>query len=770
MVEEKGFTFVDVPQDPSVDTEAGFQFVEPQEPKRIPLSERAEDVGRSVVSKGAQGVAGTLIGGPGSVETFFFKDVPEIGKSIYTSAKEKLDMISPAEAEAERAKPFYEKETEAQKKGLQSPLLGLPTYKRVVKEIQEKAPEYGAPMLAYEPKTTEGKVIGAGAEMAAQGIPGGVRKLAGRMITGFGAGSGSEAFGLYTEGQPNEAWARLSGAIGGGLLLGNVSNAIRSTFLKSGAEDSIADALAKDFARGQSPFTPKQLEEMAKSGTIVTVYDMAGPETKKVLARYAEMTGQNTEATKKFNQFLNERSRATSERVSSYMTNMFGKQLDAAALEEAVEAAGKNTRDIVYGIARANPAANSIPSSLIGKDLLDSPAIQKAMRETNETAKNRPDWNIVVPKVTKEIPPTPSSILDEYGKPVMTPGKPAEEISGNLSFWHNVKTRIDNEIGAAERAGRKQDVAELMGVKDQLVKKIESVVSEYKTARDVASETFKAGTAPQAGYNFVTMANQFKKKEIVDALQKYTPEQKEYFAEGVASRINQMIESGKIAGLAKSFSNDKNFQDRMKLALGDERYNAISGKVISENLIRQADELNFVKGGVSAKEAGVAGGALVAAAEMVANLIQGANAISPELASKAFVAGTAVSGTKMVLNSAEKAAANKALPLAFSKDPKDIQKLGELASTYPVINQLFNKISTTMSVAITQQEKLADKREERTQRKAGGRVSIDHEREAERLIDAAEKAKQNHQKSTERLLDEHDNAIAKALQVAKRQI
>jgi len=58
----------------------------------------------------------------------------------------------------------------------------------------------------------------------------------------------------------------------------------------------------------------------------------------------------------------------------------------------------------------------------------------------------------------------------------------------------------------------------------------------------------------------------------------------------------------------------------------------------------------------------------------------------------------------------------------------------------------------------------------RVERKAGGRVGIDHDRLADQLVGAAERAKKGISRSTEQLLDLPDDHIAHALEVANRSI
>lgn len=59
---------------------------------------------------------------------------------------------------------------------------------------------------------------------------------------------------------------------------------------------------------------------------------------------------------------------------------------------------------------------------------------------------------------------------------------------------------------------------------------------------------------------------------------------------------------------------------------------------------------------------------------------------------------------------------------------------------------------------------------DREGRKSGGRVDASHEKAADQLVIAAERAKKGISKGTESLLDVHDNQIAHALEVANRSI
>ena len=58
----------------------------------------------------------------------------------------------------------------------------------------------------------------------------------------------------------------------------------------------------------------------------------------------------------------------------------------------------------------------------------------------------------------------------------------------------------------------------------------------------------------------------------------------------------------------------------------------------------------------------------------------------------------------------------------------------------------------------------------RIERASGGRASIDHGAEADKLIALADKAKKAHNSTTEPLLDQPDEMITKALAIADKAI
>jgi|GEM_PF-5709283 len=744
------------------------------------LRETALDVAKSVLSEGAKGAAATVVGGPGSVETFIAKDIPEALRSGALWTAKKLDIISPKEQEEYGRKPlpWVGDQTKMQKKGYSSPILHLPTYKGVEKTFKQTMKAAGAPeALTYEPQTTPGKIVGKGAEFAAQGLPGALRTLPGRLITGGGAGVGSELLALSSEDKGSEEISRLTGALAGGIgsglaasAVGRLFGGLRGMVVPKGVSNRrIAAALAEDIRRGQTNMTMDQLQEAMRTGAPLSIADMAGPQTRKLLGSMAERTPVASEAATSFNQQLQQRVKESGERLKGNIDNIFGGPIDAARAQELAQQSGKIIRDQVYSITRSNPLAQSMPQNKFSS-LLSRPIVQQAMKRAEETAKNNPSFNIRVPSVTPGKAAVPPQTTGTTSGVVTTPGQkavPPRVTNGNLSYWHQVQREL-RDIGEVAKGQRDNTLASsAQNARDQILKTLDTVPG-YRNARGVAFETFNAADAPEAGYKFFGNMNSFKRKEIADAFRTMTPEQRELFATGFAQRLSETAAKGEsgINSLAKSFNNP-DFRSRALMVLGPQRYSAIQGQVLSEQLLSKVKQLQFIaeKGGMKEFAEKLAPPAIVGAvggAAMEAAFLGGQ--FSVELAIKAAIGAGIGSAGKIALDATERRIANKLLPLATSTDPRDIQRLGDLARQNSAVGRLFNKMSTILSNTVTAYGQ-GTPTTERPGRATGGSV-----KGAVNLRALANAARKQVTQSTEEFLKESDDQVAKALDIANQHI
>ena len=734
----------------------------PPEPTRGDI---ARDVGRSIVSEGGKALTAVLMGGPiGSAERMIFKDMPEAVRGAGLYAAERMDLISPQERQERSGAPlpWLKNQSTEQASGQAAPFTHNPTYKGLVETMGPVARAAGAPALDYKSQTPAGKIAGSAAEAAAQGIIG-PGTLASRMLTGAAAGGAGEFAALSAEPE-SETTARIAGALTGGVgtgaamgIAGKILGAVRGAVAPGGAaERELAGALAQDIRRGHSTMTLQQINDAIARGAPVAIADMAGPETRKILARYAEKTPTASEAATGYNKMLADRASSAGSRLSKNFEDIVGVPINAPALQQAVERAGATERDTVYNIVRSTPQAQAINQAPFSH-LFSRPFVQDAMRRAGTTAKNDPSLNIIEPTTVAAVPATPSvwkQTPQGFRQIPGTPAVPAQVTPGNLSYWDQVQREL-REMGekAIREPGGRIDAASIRKAREELLSALDKVPG-YTAARGRAFETFQAANAPDAGYKFFSNMNAFKRNEVSNAVRQMTPEQRDLFSVGFMHAVDEAAKSGNISNLAKKFGTDQVFRERAELALGPQRFAAVQGSVLSEDIISKAKQLAFIRteGGLakSALEGGIAGAALDAA-------ITGAQ-ISPDIMYKAAMGAAAAAIGRLAMDAAERKIADKILPLAVSQDPKDIQKLGELARQSKAVGTLLGKISASMSAAMTQGD--------RVERKSGGRVS--HEHLVNRLMKACASAKKDEDGSTKALLDAPDEHIVKALDVAQR--
>ena len=715
-----------------------------------------QDVKSSAISGGAKGLAGTVKGGLGSIETFAAKDLPELARAGGLWAGEKLDLISPQERQQMGSAPLYSGLSSEQESGYKSPIFNLPTYKKVTEEFPAEMEQAGLPELAYKAKYPLGKIVSSGTEMAAQGIPGAMRTLPARVIMGFMSGAGGEYGALSAGDEESEPYWRVLGSLGGAWggskvadLTGAITNAVRSVAAPSGlASKEIAEAVAADLRRGQTKFTPDQLVKMAAEGKPVTIADLDGPQLRALMNKSTNVSPQSQRAASLYNDFLENRRIETGQRVSNSLSDTMGTKIDAPQLQALVEKAGQDTRDKVYSLMRSSPEAQAIDHTQFS-ELVNRPIMQEAMKRADVNAKNMPQYNIVTPNIGGANPSP-----------------------GNLSYWDQVKRELD----AIYRTGDSTTQDAAATARRNLLGHLDNNVSGYAKTRGIASETFNASSAPEAGYNFYKNMDAFKRKDLQSVLNSYTPDQKEMFAVGFAHKLDEEVRSGKINSLTNKFLIDNNFQDRALSVLGKDRYAEIKSNIISSNLQSKVKELQFID---QSPYAGAGKGSLlgagVAGMPAATEALFGSQALSidPALATKIAI-GAAVGATgRVIFNAAERRLLDQVLPLATSTNAADIKKLAELSAKNSSVDSVLHKILLGVSRAVTTQ---TQGERNAPQQNAGGRIgrasggSVLSANKADQLIKAAESAKKAINSRTEVLLDQPDEKIAGALAIAKRHI
>ncbi len=742
------------------------------------VKETAIDVAKSIPSGAARGFVGTMKGGVGSLESFG-KDLIELGRQGYLAGQEKLDVISPAEYRESSAQPLFTGLTPEQQAGRVAPFSGLPTYKGVTEDFKQSAEARSLPFTTYEPQTGPGKVASTAAEYAMQGIPGGLRGAAGRMVTGAGAGAGTGLAEISATDPEDNTFRTVLYSLGGaGLAAGGHSLASKITGLVKtavapggAAERELAAMIAQDIRRGSGSMNVEQFNEAVARGVPVTITDLASPETLKRLSTLTTKTPTLERMAGDYNEFIVQRAQQSGNRIAQNVDDVFGRPVNAPLSTEMADRVGKQQRDEVYGLVRdpSNAAAHSVDQSLFN-DLFKRPIFKQAMKDAEIRAQNMPEYEMRPPQRVGGTPPQGTGQFDEFGEEIMRPGTGGRLQPGNLSYWDQVKRELDGYITRAENKINPdpQAAAQAISARNELLRTLDEIPG-YKNARGVAAETFGARDAPEAGAKFFDRMDMFRRQDATNAFNSMSDAQKELFREGFASRITEIAREGNIGSLAERFTKPA-FRDRALMVLGPERYYQINAAVASENLISKAKQLGFVQQPQGVKEASLKGAGLAAATDMF--VFGNQMGSSPEQIAKLIGAAVASAAGKVGLNAIERRIATNIIPLATSQKPEDIQKLAKLIQASPATNQVLGKLSTSLTTAITAaQDRQAEGERAfggRAGRATGGRVGVDVEADA--LVRAADRAKKSFNKTTEPLLNAPDNHIAKALEVANRAI
>lgn len=769
-----------------------------------------EDVKSTALGKTATSLSGMLGGGIGSVIKGG-EDVVNMGRNAINYARKNLDYISPDEAERLNAKPLaLPTFTPADEKG--DSVLGiLPTYKGVTSYMQDLSRQgVLSPELSHEPTSKTGKLTGSLIEGGVQSLPGVGAGMLGRALAGGLVSAAGTAGEIASKGQPAEGWFPIFTSVLGAVGAHKLTNAVDAFTNSSGiAQDALKKALAKDLA--MDPTLSARLTQAGNNGLDVSVYDAAGPETRALLgAASGKNETQGLAQVGRINAALKLRSQGAEgiagaeERTAKQLVGAIGSpvsdvgKINALALTKMAEEAGQAERNRIYELMKARPEANDIHLSDISSTVATDKSFQSAAQKATELADRMPEYNIV--------PPKPATY--DYVRGMVVPPQP-----GNLSFYDMTQRLMREE---AENLSRGDEASQILsnavGTRRQnLLKDLEHLVPGYKDVRSKARDLFGTEEAPRAGFDFFSKVGTFKRKDILDALQHYTPEQRQYFKVGFADALQSKLgqENG-LNTVRRMFEND-DFAVNAKLALGEPEFAHLKGYVASEDLLRSVEELVpqaapkstiFEKYGPTFVGAGITGAGATAL-----NFLTDAAFTGPAIAAGAL-AGATYSAIK---GKANQMAARRMLELAMSQDPKKLQLLGVILDQQPWQARLFNKMSENLAAkaklmaegAQVGQEAAryvqpappappsapptsAEEMRARTMKmvrefnsgqatggrvgyRAGGRI-LDHASKADALVRAAETARKQINGTTEPLLGMPDESVVKALAVANENI
>jgi hypothetical protein len=451
---------------------------------------------------------------------------------------------------------------------------------------------------------------------------------------------------------------------GAGLIIDKISAPFRNMRDPEGfAIDKFVKTAQKDIDAGRA-LTPEQLRLAKEYNLPMVMGDMGGRELHSLARVAADMS---PEAAAKMEQHLADR---VAERPKYFENFLEGFTLapNVRTARGAVAQEAKVANKAAYDEA-ISQGSQGFHSQIID-DLMQAPAMQKAVMQAGESIKN----SLAAGRATKAYHEM------EDGTKLPT-----------LEFMDKVKQKLDDMYrGAARDPERKSEAADIQGIISTLRNELDTLFPKYKDARGMAAEFFKVNDAGEAGQEIFKLLNS--RKLMDSGLLELLPKMK--------SAERGMVASGLITSMIDAVRADPKAINQILKPKGPQAQDVLD-KIIGPRKRRELESmlqldgamnmLNQRVGGNSKTEqlrsfgktlrdeiayggAGLVGGALLGGS---------INPLDPA-SWPGIAAGSGFKhGKTMYMKGVNEKFANKIADLVVSQDPRDFQKAASAISRNP---------------------------------------------------------------------------------------
>jgi hypothetical protein len=329
---------------------------------------------------------------------------------------------------------------------------------------------------------------------------------------------------------------------------------------------SKAAILAKRSAVGEQPaqaeinrlgLTPQEHAAAADAGLPVNVTDLGGEATRRLARTAANIS---PEAGDILRSETAARFEGQQPRIADRLTQLGGGN-SAETLDKLKERAAAANRP-KYKRAYEDGAKGVWTPEL--ERLSAAPAVQTAIKDATKTGRNY--------DVAHGFEPTKNPFRESQdGSMRLRMADNGEVPIPSLQFWDHVKRNLDDKIDTALRTGEKNEASTLTKLKRNIVSELDSAVPSYAEARGTAAKAFGAQDALEAGENFVTAKGE--NHEYVKAIKAFSPAERELFAHGFMSKMEDLLNEKGInrnAVIDAAF-NSPGAKKRIEMAVGPNR-------------------------------------------------------------------------------------------------------------------------------------------------------------------------------------------------------
>jgi len=318
---------------------------------------------------------------------------------------------------------------------------------------------------------------------------------------------------------------------------GKANRAIASTFEGSGRQPSqVADDLARALSDGQPEFR------------LMDALGMSGQRTANGIVR-----GGDSDAAREIAEFLEMRQRGQPERVGGFVDDAFGMQgRTAAQAEDSMRAERSTAADRDYGAARGNAAPVDVRGAVSAID--DRIGGMQGSGVTGDGIDAK---------------------LAGYRRRLVAERSPDGEISRELSDFDRVlgvKQSVQDDIGAAVRAGRNNEARELGKLMNELDGALEQSSDMYRAANDGFRTRSQEIGAINEGAGM--MRGERRAADTTQQFGAMTPDQQQAARLGYGGKMQAQIEANKAptANSAKTVRSPKMDAEARAMALDPEQY------------------------------------------------------------------------------------------------------------------------------------------------------------------------------------------------------
>lgn len=462
---------------------------------------------------------------------------------------------------------------------------------------------------------------GAATGIAATGRMAAAKTLGGKLMQAgtIGTGTGALYGGLSADGGAEE---RGKGALLGGLLgaatgaasvpaeiaLRNVGNSVIgaignvSTKVKPArVEAALAQALAGS-GKSSDEVAAAVRAAQADGQGVYALADALGPTGQRELSGAVRLGGAarriGTEA-------LEARQAGQGERIGAALADALDVRTTAAAREEAMKAARSNAASTAYSAARKGAGPVDVRGALGAIDDRIGPMQGGGIKGDGIDAK-------LTNYRARLAANNPAAASPKGGAGLAPEGYDSTPTAVELSDFDRVlgvKQAIQDDIGAAVRAGRNNEARELQKIVQELDGALEAASPDYRSANDAFAKASREIDQIDAGK--AATAPSRRASDTVAEYQRLTPAEQAAYRAGYADKVMGRIENAAV-GVDKSrpFTSAKSEEELAALAsdpvtlarvLGrertmfDTRHVALGGSQTADNLADQQGVMGMVR-------------------------------------------------------------------------------------------------------------------------------------------------------------------------------